>query len=210
MTSNSNSNSLFTRSGDDRAALRRERIAARLALSPGEHHLLSQQLEVRLDDFLAHHPPGVLGFYWPCRNEFDCRPLVARLIQQQPALRVCLPVVQGSDAPLLFRQWTEQSPLATDRYGIPYPAAGAVLMPDTLLIPVNVFDGRGYRLGYGAGYFDRTLAALNPRPLAIGTGFELARVACVTPQPHDIPLDVVVTEAATELFSDFARQHGSR
>lgn len=200
-----NSDSLSTRNGDARTKLRRERIAARLALSPEEHRRLSQQLEARLEGFLGLHPPVTLGFYWPCRNEFDCRPLVVRLLQQQPGLRVCLPVVQGPDEPLVFRQWMLQSRLAVDRYGIHYPAEGPLLIPDTLLIPVNVFDARGYRLGYGAGYFDRTLAALAPRPLSIGTGFELARVACVTPQSHDIPLDAVVTELATDIFSGFGK-----
>lgn len=189
-------------SGNDtlRSVLRRERIAARLALSEEEHQQLSQRVEDRLGDFLARHPAGILGFYWPWRKEFDCRPLIAQLLQQQTALRVCLPVVLSPDAPLEFRRWTTQSPLSIDRYGIHYPANGDSLLPDTLLIPVNAFDARGFRLGYGAGYYDRTLAALTPRPLTIGIGFELARVACLAPQAHDIPLDVIVTEKTTQIF----------
>lgn len=92
--------------------------------------------------------------------------------------------------------------MATDRHGIHFPTSGAALIPDMLLIPVNAFDRRGFRIGYGSGYFDRTLATLVPPPLSIGVGFELARVATIYPQAHDIPLDAVVTEAGLELFSD--------
>jgi 5,10-methenyltetrahydrofolate synthetase len=91
--------------------------------------------------------------------------------------------------------------MLADRYGIPTPSSGNFVTPDALLLPVNAFDAAGYRLGYGGGYFDRTLAALNsaqqpvrPRPLAIGVGFELARVGSICPEPHDLPLDAMVTE----------------
>lgn len=101
-----------------------------------------------------------------------------------------------------FREWRPDSNMATDRHGIHFPTSGAMLIPDMLLIPVNAFDGSGYRLGYGSGYFDRTLASLVPAPLSIGVGFELARVASIDPQAHDIPLDAVVTESGLERFSD--------
>ena len=94
--------------------------------------------------------------------------------------------------------------MAVDRYGIHFPASGTALTPDTLLIPVNAFDGKGFRIGYGLGYFDRTLAGMVPRPLSIGVGFALARVVSIHPQAHDIPLDAVVTEAGIELFTDRA------
>ena len=81
-----------------------------------------------------------------------------------------------------------------DSYGIPTPSCGEFITPEALLIPVNVFDAAGYRLGYGGGYFDRTLAALTPRPLAVGVGFETNRVASIRPQPHDQHLDWIITE----------------
>ena len=84
--------------------------------------------------------------------------------------------------------------MTTDRYGIPVPASGAPVLPQALLIPVVGFDAAGFRLGYGGGYFDRTLASLRPRPLAIGVGFELSRLASVHPERHDEPLDLIVTE----------------
>jgi 5,10-methenyltetrahydrofolate synthetase len=85
--------------------------------------------------------------------------------------------------------------MVEDRYGIHIPAQGESLRPDAILMPLNAFDAAGYRLGYGGGYFDRTLAVLEPRPLAIGVGFELARVASIRPQAHDLRMDAIVTEA---------------
>ncbi len=87
-----------------------------------------------------------------------------------------------------------------DRYGIPTPAAGDFLQPQALLIPLVAFDAAGYRLGYGGGFFDRTLASLHPRPLAIGVGFELNRVETIHPEAHDARLDAIVTEAGVMTF----------
>ena len=183
-----------------RAVLRREKIAAREALSAALHARLSAALEQHLTDLLQRCPPRVLGFCWPYRAEFDCRPLVTRLIAA--GIRACLPVVKTAESAMDFREWRPESIMTSDRYGIHFPSSGAALIPDLLLIPVNAFDAKGYRLGYGSGYFDRTLASLAPPPLSIGVGFELARVASIDPQSHDIPLDAVVTEAGLELFSD--------
>ena len=92
--------------------------------------------------------------------------------------------------------------MTVGRYGIPIPADGATLIPDVVLLPLVAFDARGFRLGYGGGYFDRTLAGLVPRPFAIGVAFEVARVNSIRPQAHDIPLDAVVTEAGVDYFND--------
>lgn len=172
-----------------------------MSLAAHEHQQRSQCIEVQLESFLIQHAPKILGFYWPWRGEFDCRPLIIRLLQQYPALRVCLPCVRAPGEPLEFRDWNKDSPLSTDRYGIAYPSEGPVLLPDTLLIPVNAFDAKGYRLGYGAGYYDRTLAVLKPRPFTLGIGFELARVEDLTPQAHDIPLNALLTEDRLEIFN---------
>ena len=182
-----------------RADLRREKIAARVALPTATHVRLSAQLEARLRPLLRSCHPEIIGYCWPIRGEFDCRPLVLELLQQ--GVRACLPLVLAIGSAMEFREWKPGSPMREDRYGIHHPASGAILVPDLLLIPVNAFDSHGYRLGYGGGYFDRTLAALDPRPLAVGVGFELARVASTLPGAHDIALDAVVTEAGTSLFS---------
>ena len=109
--------------------------------------------------------------------------------------RAPLPVVAQEGAPLASRHWAPETPLEPDRYGIPTPMAGEWLIPDLILLPLNGFDGEGYRLGYGGGYFDRTLAALTPRPLAVGAGFETNRLPSIRPESHDQRLDWLVTEA---------------
>lgn len=182
-----------------RTALRQEMIDAREALPAEEHQQLSEAIDGHLEILLAACQPRIIGFCWPFRAEFDCRPLVIRW--RLRGTRCCLPVVTSPQEPLQFRAWHPDSEMLTDRYGIHYPATGESLIPDVLLMPVNAFDDQGYRLGYGAGYFDRTLAALAPPPLAIGIGFELARVASIEPAPHDIPLDAVVTETGTMVIS---------
>ena len=154
----------------------------------------------RIQEHLATAFPQLaglrVGFCWPIQNEPDLRPLLAQWrATGQPGFAALLPVVVAPATPLAFRAWDDRTPLAEDRYGIPYPPEGEFVRPEALLIPVNAFDAAGFRLGYGGGFFDRTLAALTPRPLTIGIGFELARVESIVPAAHDVALDAVVTEA---------------
>jgi 5-formyltetrahydrofolate cyclo-ligase len=176
-----------------RAALRREKLAARMALDEKTRAGLSAAIEAHLVALLLPLAPQTLAFCAPVRGEFDARPLASRLIEQ--GWRAAMPVVKAVDAPMSFHAWTLTSAMSSDRYGIPIPAGGAALIPDIVLLPLVAFDAQGFRLGYGGGYFDRTLAAMVPRPQAIGVGFELGRVADIRPRPHDIRLDAVVTEA---------------
>jgi 5,10-methenyltetrahydrofolate synthetase len=175
-----------------RAALRRERLDARLSLDEQTHAVLSANIESGLDALLADLPPQILAFCAPMRREFDARRLATRLIER--GWRIAMPVVVTAAAPMIFRRWTPNSEMALDRHGIPVPAAGEELGPAIVLLPLVAFDPQGFRLGYGGGYFDRTLAAMVPRPLAVGVGFELGRVADIRPEAHDIPLDATVTE----------------
>jgi 5,10-methenyltetrahydrofolate synthetase len=181
-----------------RAALRRERIAARQAMAPADRDRRSLLIERHLTALLQERQPATLAFCWPMRGEFDCRPLTVRLLAT--GWRACQPVVVANGAPMVFRPWTADAPMTRDSHGIPIPATAGIVVPDVVLLPLVAFDEAGYRLGYGGGYFDRTLAALTPRPLAIGVGFELARTASIVPQDHDIPLDAVVTEAGVFRF----------
>lgn len=176
-----------------RNTLRSSLIAAREALPAAEHARLSQAIERHLADLVDATSPRILAFCWPFRAEFDARSLIAARLPR--GLRACLPVVMDSESPLEFREWTPHSEMIEDRYGIHVPARGDVLRPEAILMPLNGFDEAGYRLGYGGGYFDRSLAGMNPRPLAIGVGFELARVDTIRPQAHDLPMDFIVTEA---------------
>jgi 5,10-methenyltetrahydrofolate synthetase len=179
-----------------RRTLRRQLVERRLALPPDSFSLLCATIR----EHLRSHFPQLSGlrvaFCWPVKNEPDLRPLMSSwLASGAPGFAALLPVVNAVDAPLSFRAWTPASPMIEDRYGIPVPAEGAFLLPQALLIPVNAFDAAGFRLGYGGGFFDRTLAALEPAPLSIGVGFELARVDSVLPEAHDVRLDAMVSEA---------------
>jgi len=135
----------------------------------------------------------VLSAYWPIKGEPNLRPLMAELHER--GVRVALPIVERKSAPLVFRLWTPQTRMVRGDWNIPVPPPEAEeAAPEITLAPLVGWDGDCYRLGYGGGYFDRTLAALSPRPVTIGIGFEAARLATIFPQPHDIALDLIVTE----------------
>ena len=176
-----------------RAALRREKLAARMALDEKTRTELSARIEAHLAALLTPLPPQTLAFCAPVRGEFDARPLATLLLER--GWRTAMPIVIKTDAPMRFRRWTPSCAMSVDRYGIPIPQDGPDLVPDIVLLPLVAFDAQGFRLGYGGGYFDRTLAAMVPRPQAIGVGFELGRVPDIRPQTHDIPLAAIVTEA---------------
>jgi len=176
-----------------RAALRREKLAARMALDPPAHAALAARVEAHLAALLLPLPPQTLAFCAPVRGEFDARPLASLLLER--GWQAAMPVVVVAAAPMEFRPWTPSCAMDQDRHGIPIPRAGTTVVPAIVLLPLLAFDAQGFRLGYGGGYFDRTLAAMVPQPRAIGVGFELGRVPDIRPQAHDIRLDAVVTEA---------------
>ncbi|MBX6373475.1 MAG: 5-formyltetrahydrofolate cyclo-ligase [Acetobacteraceae bacterium] len=185
-----------------RKAEREALIARRLAVPRKERTARDATITARLRDLLnsrfaaaggAH--PVTLGFYWPFKGEYDPRPL-ARALHGQ-GVRLALPVVAERARPLIFREWWPGARMTLGVWDIPVPAEGEPLHPAILLVPLVGFDEQGYRLGYGGGYYDRTLAAAaaaDRRPFAIGVGFELSRIATIHPQPHDVPMDVIVTE----------------
>jgi 5-formyltetrahydrofolate cyclo-ligase len=180
-----------------RRALRQQRIELRLALSADECALLSEKVCEQVQKNFPQLAGLRVGFCWPVKNEPDLRPLIMSWIESgQAGFAALLPVVREVNAALAFRRWTPGQRLIADRYGIPTPAEGEFLVPQALLLPVNVFDAAGYRIGYGGGFFDRTLASLKPAPLSIGVGFELARVDSIRPEAHDIRLDAMVSEAS--------------
>lgn len=176
-----------------RQALRSNAVARREALSGEERERLERGIETHLDALCADLSPRVLAFCWPWRGEPDLRPWVARWLAQGAGRSAALPAVVERHRPLVFRRWWPGMQMELDRHGIPHPPGGEPLHPDLVLVPLNAFDAQGYRLGYGGGYFDRTLATLDT--VAVGVGFELGRAASVLPQAHDLPMDWLVTEA---------------
>jgi 5,10-methenyltetrahydrofolate synthetase len=135
---------------------------------------------------------GVLAFCWPYKNEYDVRHLAAAL--RRRGATTAMPVVVAPKTPLIFREWHPGVKLADGPLGIPYPVDSRELQPDHVLLPMLGWDAEGYRLGYGGGFFDRTLASLAKRPRVIGVAYEQAYLKTISPQPHDIPVDFVVTE----------------
>jgi 5-formyltetrahydrofolate cyclo-ligase len=178
-----------------RRAQRQALTAARTALAAPEHRAKSRAIETQLETLLPARAAGTIGIYWPIRREFDPLPLARRLIAAGAAF--ALPMVVGKGQPLEFRRWAPDVAMASGVYDIPYPAEGPAVTPATLVVALLGFDEALYRLGYGAGYYDLTLASYRPRPATIGVGFELGRLATIHPQPHDIAMDQIVTEAGT-------------
>ena len=181
--------------GEFRDNLRREMLARRSVVTPDEMARLSQTLTPVLSSLLDTLTAHTVGFCWPWRGEFDVRDALSAWLSQDSSRQAALPVITEVAAPMRFRAWRPGSALMEGRLGIPVPVAGDWLQPDLFLLPVVAVDAAGYRLGYGGGYFDRTLAALNPRPVAVGVGFEWQVVDTIAPQAWDERLDWVVTEA---------------
>ncbi len=191
-------------SPDDLTAWRRvqrtELLARRMAVPAHQHREWNDTITACLLQSFPTLRGSVVGFYWPFKGEFDPRFTIRRL--REAGARVALPVVLQKNAPLQFREWWPGAPMSKGVFDLPVPDGTEIVQPGALLIPPVGFDSQGYRLGYGGGYFDRTLAAMSPQPLKIGVGFELSRMATIRPQPHDIAMDCIVTEAGVHRVGD--------
>lgn len=167
-------------------------VAAREALDRSTLEALRRAIDRHVERAFPGLARGVLAFCWPIKGEYDARHL-ARTLRERGAL-TALPVVVGPARPLVFREWHPGVQLAAGPLGIPYPIDSQQVQPDHVLLPMNAWDQNGYRLGYGGGFFDRTLAALVNKPLVVGASYEIARIETIWPQPWDVPVDWVVTE----------------
>lgn len=170
-----------------KSAMRAEALARRATLMrPGATKALTRHA-------LRIIPPGasVAGF-WPMGDEIDIRPLLHALHVHGHAL--LLPATPPRGQPLRFRQWVPGAPMLPGPFGTQHPAAEEVGVPDLLLVPLLAFDTAGHRLGYGGGYYDRTLAGL-PQAFRLGVAYAGQQVATVPAGPKDIPLHAVATEA---------------
>ncbi len=178
---------------------------ARTTLPVSARETIAAALSRALDTFLAERIGPVVGRvvsgYWPIKSEPDLRGWLGRL--HDAGAVTALPVVETKAAPLVFRLWEPRMRMIRGDWNINVPPPDSDLVtPEITLAPLVGWDGAGYRLGYGGGYFDRTLAALSRRPLVIGVGLEAARLPTIFPQPHDIPMDAVVTEAGLRMVRE--------
>jgi len=142
---------------------------------------------------IAASGAAIVSVYWPIRAEPDLRAWMRAACAR--GLRVALPVATELERPLTFREWRPGAPMARGLWKIPYPADGAQVLPTAVLAPLVGFDAACYRLGYGGGFFDRTLAAMTRKPVVIGVGYPQLRIATIYPQHHDIPMDWIVPGA---------------
>jgi 5-formyltetrahydrofolate cyclo-ligase len=172
---------------------RRRLLAWRASIDPGQRASADRAIGERLIGELAHHAAGTLALYWPIRGEPDLSGALARIAERGWTL--ALPKVTGRAEPLVFGRWQPGQWMRTVSFGLKLPEPFEAVLPDLLVIPCVGFDPFGYRLGYGAGYYDRTLA-LRAVP-TIGVAYDGCALASFVPHAHDRPLDCVVTETQT-------------
>jgi len=179
-----------------RKAQRERLLESRMGIPGPERREADRKIIARLEGEVGTIRGAVVSVYWPFRGEPDLRPFMETVVAQGG--RLALPVVVERRRPMVFRAWRPGEPLEDGVWGIPIPPEEAELLdPDVVITPVVGFDRACYRLGYGGGYYDRTLASLPRRPLLVGVGYALAALKTIHPQPHDVPLDLVVTERET-------------
>mgnify|MGYP003634519450 CR=1 FL=1 len=181
-----------------RKETRNELSARRLSVSPAERRSAQESIGQRLHKNFPELGDAAIGFYWPIKGEVDLRPLMQTLSAEGADL--ALPVVVEKNQPLEFWAWDEDTRMTRGGWNIPVPAERSLLIPNILLVPLLGFDAAGYRLGFGGGYYDRSLAAFRLRPMTIGIGYEFSRLPTIFPQAHDIPMDAIVTDTSCVRF----------
>jgi 5,10-methenyltetrahydrofolate synthetase len=175
-----------------RRSERQRQIDARGAIAVPERAAMSARIVEHLKGAILSFEGRNISLYWPIRGEPDLRSLIPFIVE---AGGTCaLPVVVAQGKPLVFRSFRPGEPLERGIWNIPVPASGREIEPDIAVAPVVAWDRASYRLGYGGGYFDRTLAGLAGRTRALGVGYAAAGIATIFPQPHDIAMDLIVTE----------------
>jgi 5-formyltetrahydrofolate cyclo-ligase len=188
---------------DDVKAWRKVQRDALIKARPqdaNERHLRStpilEQLsaELRAMSAVPRAAPSlpILGIYWPFRGEIDVRDLAHRHVEAGGI--VALPVVVEKNTAVQFWRWRPELPMSRGLFNIPIPGEREIVAPDVLIVPLVGFDRAGYRLGYGGGYYDRTLAASHPRPRTLAIAFAESELETIYPQPHDIPMSRIITD----------------
>ncbi|MBI3369992.1 MAG: 5-formyltetrahydrofolate cyclo-ligase [Burkholderiales bacterium] len=177
----------------DKASLRKQLQAERQSMV--DRHQRAVHLQEVLRVWLLGRRESTIGAYWPIKGEFDALPALYRWTEHDDAQRrIGLPVINRDTKQLRFHVWYPGCPMEEDAYGIPKPKDTEAFEPQMLLVPCVGFGPRGTRLGYGGGFYDRTLASLQPRPLTVGVGYAHGHIPWLEAEPHDMPLDAILTE----------------
>ena len=183
---------------EEKKALRQRLVAQRLALPDRAERCDLLQRVLRI--WLVNRPDTVIGAYWPIKGEFDPLPALHRWKEDgelggepQPR-RIGLPVVDKLHKTLKFHAWFPGCPMEEDAYGIPKPKDTEVIVPTLLFVPCVGYTAGGYRLGYGGGFYDRTLASLETRPATVGLGFTNGFPDDLETEAHDVPLDTILND----------------
>lgn len=175
---------------------RQRLIDLRLARPAGERRAAADKVAQQLDSLLEPSSDSFVSLYWPFRGELDLRPWMRGFVARGG--RIALPVVVAKGEALVFREWRPGCRMTHGVWKIPIPAEGPEVVPSVVIAPLVGHDPQCYRLGYGGGFFDRTLAGLPGDRLAIGVGDGSGAIASIYPQPHDIPMDVILTEGSRQ------------
>ncbi len=175
-----------------RKAERARLIAMRLDIPADVRRAHADAIARKLDAVAGDIEGRTVALYWPFRGEPDLRGWAARAMER--GATILLPVVVEKAMPLVFRAWKPGDRLEKGVWNIPVPSDGGEMLPDVVVSPVVGFDAGNYRLGYGGGFYDRTLASLGRKPAIFGVGYTAQRLPTIYPQPFDIPMDVVLTE----------------
>jgi 5,10-methenyltetrahydrofolate synthetase len=176
----------------DKATLRKQLQAERMALSDRSER--AAQLQEVLRVWLLGRRETAIGAYWPIRGEFDPLPALYRWSEFDARRRIGLPVMHRQTKQLRFHVWYPGCPMELDGFGILKPSGTEEFVPQLLVIACLGYGPNGLRLGYGGGFYDRTLAALEPRPATVGIGYAFGYVPWLQAEPHDVPLDAMITE----------------
>lgn len=175
-----------------RKAERARLIEARLAISADARAVMAGKIAEGLDAAIGDVAGRTVSLYWPFRGEPDMRPWMSSVIARGGT--IALPIVVEKAHPMIFRVYKPGDRLEKGVWNIPIPAEGPAILPDIVVSPLVGVDPQRYRLGYGGGFFDRTLAAMPAKPLVIGIGYDMQRIPTIHPQTHDIPMDLIVME----------------
>lgn len=174
-----------------RKAQRIRLLAERRAFSRADLNRVAASITGKLDRLIGSQQGLAVSVYWPIKGELDLRGWMQALTERD--VIVLLPVILEKGTPIRFHRWTPGCRMVAGFWNIPVPADSVEIAPDISIVPLVGFDDENYRLGYGGGYFDRTLASLNPAPITYGIGHKSSALPTIFPQPHDIPMDRIVT-----------------